>query len=139
MIKTDFYKYMHLAWLTIVSLTMASQTQAQSSNSDSLYVKELVLAENVVERKPVNVVQSFDISDKNAWCFARINNPRDIKTISFKWFHDDDLHYEMDTKVGQSSNWRTYSSVTLAEGTWRVEVVGPDSTLLKEIRFNVSD
>ena len=139
MIKTDFHKYMHLAWLIIVSLTIASQTQAQSVNGDSLYIKELILAENVVEREPVNVVQSFDISDKKGWCFARINNPGDIKTISFIWFHDDDLHYEMETKVGKSSNWRTYSSVTLEEGTWRVEIVGPDSTTLKEIRFNVSD
>jgi len=135
---TNTYPRLFSLFLFLAYFSICISAQAQPENSDSLYVKEFVLAENVVEREPVNVVQSFDVSDKKAWCFARINNPSDIITLTFRWFHEDDLHYEMDTQIGKSPNWRTYSSVTLAEGTWRVELVSPENTVLKEIRFNVS-
>jgi len=136
-----YYKVVFISFFTIflANCSTSKNVYAQAAFEDSLYVNDAVLAKNVVERKPVNVVQSFTLDDEKAWCFARIyNQTGSIQTVAFEWYYEDDLYYEMDSKIGQSANWRTYSSVTLKQGTWRVEIKGPDGNLMKEIRFNVS-
>ena len=113
--------------------------QNDSKASDTLYVKSAVLAKNVVEREPISIVQSYELSDDEAWCFTRIHNTKGLLNIHFKWYHEDGLYTQMKTKIGESESWRTYSNVELKEGSWRVEIVGPEGKVLKEIRFNVSD
>jgi len=129
--------------LTLGYLLFASTTygQDQTIADDTLYVKSAVLAKNVVEREPVDIVQSYDLSESNneAWCFARIYNPKGLLTVTFKWYRGDSLHTQIDAKIGKSKSWRTYSHVQLKEGPWRVEIIGPDNNILKEIRFNVSE
>lgn len=119
--------------------TLRAQSETSEFANDTTFIKEVVLAKNVVERTPRSIVQSFDVSDEQAWCFARIYNNRGLINVTFRWFYEDSLYYEFDAKVGNSDNWRTYSSVTLREGLWRVEIVGPTNKVLKEIRFQVSD
>ena len=112
--------------------------QNDSNASDTLYVKSAVLAKNVVEREPINIVQSYELSDDEAWCFARIYNTKGLLNIHFKWYHESGLYTQIETKIGKSESWRTYSNVELKEGSWRIEIVGPKGKILKEIRFNVS-
>jgi len=119
--------------------TANTYAQNQSNMEDTLYVKSAVLAKNVVEREPVDIVQSYDLADDEAWCFARIFNSEGLLPITFKWYHEDSLYTQIDVKIGESKSWRTYSNVQLKEGPWRVEIIGPDNNLLKEIRFNVSE
>ena len=107
--------------------------------SDSLYVKEFLLAKDVVEREPIDTVQTFDLQDDMGWCYAKIFNNGPLRDLDFKWYHNGELYYTFDARIGSSPNWRTYSSVTLREGSWRVELAGPDDRVLKEIRFHVAD
>lgn len=119
--------------------TTATYAQNQSNTNDTLYVINAVLAKNVVEREPVDIVQSYDVSDDEGWCFARIYNSEGLLTITFKWYHEDSIYIQVDAKIGESKSWRTYSNVQLKEGPWRIEIIGPDNSVLKEIRFNVSE
>lgn len=118
---------------------LSSNLLAQQQDTTSFKVIEFSLCKDVVEREPIDVVSSFTLSDSKAWVFARISNTEGLKTIYFKWFFNDDLIAEIATKVGNSSNWRTYSSVNLQAGFWRVELVDSESFVIKEIRFNVSE
>jgi len=140
-----------LAFVFIISgviLPLGCKLEAQNEEnknvrspkeSDSLYVKEFLLAKDVVEREPIDTVQTFDLQDDTGWCYAKIYNEGPIRDLDFKWYHDGELYYTFDARIGSSHNWRTYSSVTLKEGSWRVELTGPKDRVLKEIRFHVAD
>lgn len=98
-----------------------------------------MLAKDVVERTPIDVVQAFDIEDNEAWCFARVFNSLGMTNVTFIWYYEETEYFSYNAKVGPSPNWRTYSSVTLSPGSWRVVLQGPNGRVLDEIRFHVSE
>jgi len=106
-------------------------------NTDTLYVSKMVLAKKVEDRNPVDVTQSFSVQDSQAWCFAKIYNSTDTATVHFVWYHDSDKHADVVSKVGVSPSWRTYSSVNLKPGDWRVELVDDQGNKLDEQSFSV--
>lgn len=107
--------------------------------NDTLYVKEFVLALDVVEREPVEIVESYSMSNARAWCFARIHNSSEMQDIFFEWYYEDDLYFKMNSKIGISANWRTYSSVGLQPGFWQVRITNNNNEVLDEIEFRVSE
>jgi hypothetical protein len=98
-----------------------------------------VLARDVVERTPVDVVSSFSMEDARAWCFARIQNSQRMQDVYFEWYHEGDLYFRMNAKVGISDNWRTYSSVGLQPGSWRVVLRDRHESVLYERSFEVAE
>lgn len=106
---------------------------------DTLFVREFVLALDVIEREPVDIVTSYRMPDARAWCFARIHNSEKMQDLYFEWYYEDTLYFEMSTKTGLSNNWRTYSSVGLQPGTWRVLLKNSNGKVLEEIQFLVSE
>lgn len=104
---------------------------------DTLIVLEFLLAKDVIEREPVDIVQSYTVDDDRAWCFARIHNSREMQDVYFEWYHEDELYFEMNSKVGISENWRTYSSVSLQPGEWYVQLRDRHGEILDEIYFEV--
>jgi len=110
-----------------------------TGNTDTLYVREFLLARDVVEREPVDVVESYTMSDARAWCFVRLHNSEEMQNIYFEWYYEDELYFEMNSRVGLSPNWRVYSSIGLQPGSWRVELKDRDGNTLDEIRFEVRE
>ncbi len=109
------------------------------ADEDTLYVEEFLLAKDVVEREPVDVVQSFEMDDERAWGFAVIHSTYQMHKVTFRWYHEDERYFTFDSNVGRSPNWRTYSSVGLQPGSWRVELYNEFDEKLEEIRFHVSE
>ncbi|HKJ67098.1 MAG TPA: DUF2914 domain-containing protein, partial [bacterium] len=58
-------------------------------------------------------------------------------TVTFRWLHNGEEYFTFDAKVGVSSNWRTYSSVTPRPGEWQVQILAPNGDLLTERTFMV--
>lgn len=106
---------------------------------DTLFVIDFVLARDVVEREPVDIVRSYSMDDSRAWCFARIHNSQMMQSIFFEWYYEDELYFEMNTRIGVSANWRTYSSVSLQPGRWRVVLKDRHGDILDQIRFDVTE
>ncbi len=106
---------------------------------DTLFVIDFMLAKDVLERAPVEIVDSYSIDDSRAWAFARIHNSEMMQNIYFEWHHDDELYFEMSTRIGVSNNWRTYSSVSLQPGQWRVVLKDRHGQTMDKIRFYVSE
>ncbi len=110
----------------------------ENMENDTLFVHEFVLARDIVERNPVDVVTSFTMDDARAWCFASIHNSEKMQDVYFEWYHEGELYFRMNAKVGISENWRTYSSVGLQPGTWRVVLRNRHETILAERSFEVT-
>jgi hypothetical protein len=109
------------------------------AQSDSLKVKEFVLCKDVIEREPVDVVQSFSANDERGWVFARIHNSNGFQNVTFRWLHNEEIYSEVETKIGNSDNWRTYSNAAIQEGFWKVQLLSESDSLLREIRFTISE
>jgi len=107
--------------------------------NDTLFVHELLLARDVVEREPVDVVDAYTMDDSRAWCFVRIHNSQKMQDVYFEWYHEDEQYFRMNSKVGISENWRTYSSVGLQPGQWRVLLRDRHGEILAEQSFEVSE
>ncbi len=120
------------------STELENRDDAEEMENDTLYVLEFLLARDVVEREPVDVVDSYTIDDSRAWCFARIHNSQKMQNVYFEWHHEGELYFRMNARVGTSNNWRTYSSVGLQPGQWRVLLRDRHGTILDERTFEVA-
>jgi hypothetical protein len=63
-------------------------------------------------------------------------------TVEHRWYHGGSLHMRVSLRVGAggAGGYRTFSRATIARersGDWRVELRGPDGSLLQEERFVV--
>ncbi len=124
--------------LCIFLLVASSPVSAQKvAQSDTLFVTDLVLTTNVVNREPVDTVQAFTTEDQRVFCHARFQNTYDLKKIEFQWFFNGEKYYTMGAKISRSPNWRTFSSVTPRPGKWMVRIVDSKGKVLKEKSFQV--
>lgn len=114
-------------------------TTMDEMEDDTLYVNEFILTRDVVEREPVDRVESYSMSDARAWCFVRIYNSEKMQDVFFKWYYEGELYFEMNSKIGVSRNWRTYSSVGLQPGEWQVTLENRQGQILEELQFRVNE
>lgn len=108
-------------------------------DTTKLRVIELNLCKDVIERQPIDIVSGFTTNDERAWAYARVYNSNGLTDIHFNWYLDNELQATIPVKIGNSSNWRTYSNINLQVGIWKIEVVDDEENVLKELRFNVSE
>jgi hypothetical protein len=106
---------------------------------NAIEVIDMVLSKEVIEREPVNIVNTFTTDDERGWVYARLANSSNMTYIHFVWFHEGSLDTQIRMRVGASQSWRTYTSVALKPGSWRVELQDNARNVLKEIRFQVRD
>jgi hypothetical protein len=102
-----------------------------------LDLRDLVMAREVLDREPVDLTTSFSPEDGRAFVHASIGNPGPPTQVSFLWFHGDALYTTVETDVGTSMRWRTWSSAEVWLGEWRVQVVAADGKVLGEKSFSV--
>jgi len=111
-----------------------------TTHQTSLKVLEFVLAHQVEGREPKGITETFNEHDEqggSVYAFARLSAEKPT-TVSFVWFKDGKEHYRFNTVVQVSQRWRTYSSVRLRAGNWKVQLVLPDShEVLTERTFTV--
>ena len=113
-------------------------TERDSEPGHSLSLTSLVLTRRIVNREPSGSVKSFSAGDRLAFVFVRLNNPGPPTQVSFVWYRDNSKHSIFRTRVGTSRAWRTWSSVRLSAGSWRVDVLSPDGSVIGEESFVVA-
>ena len=112
--------------------------QEMGSGPDTLSVKSLVLTTGVVERNPVDTVQTFSPADSEAFCHIRVRNSGQPTTVTFRWLRNNEEYFTFEARVGVSDNWRTYTSVTPRPGNWTVQILDPAGNILKQKNFTVT-
>ena len=112
---------------------------AGPAQAGSMMVRDFVLTNGIYEREPVNKTETFMTSDGTGYAFARINNEGAPSNVSFVWTYEGSQHASVDMTVGTSGSWRTWSSVNLKPGNWRVQLVAEDGRVIAERTFKVQD
>lgn len=127
--------------LMMVLMAGAGSGFAQGTNAgaDTLVVKSMVLTTNVVNRNPVDSVQTFSLADSEAFCHIRVRNSGSPTTVTFRWLRNNQEYFTFDAHVGVSSNWRTYTSVTPQPGDWTVQILDPAGNVLDQKNFTVGN
>lgn len=98
---------------------------------------DFVLTRDIVDREPVDDLDSFSVADGRAFAFVRIKNSGPPAKISFVWSYGDAVRATVDLDIQTSARWRTWSAITLLPGSWRVEVVSANQVVLGERVFVV--
>jgi len=102
-------------------------------------ITRLVVGTGVDNREPVGVAEVFPGSTEKVYCFLEATSiPKDME-VSFIWFHGQKEMLKASLPLKMGPKWRTsaYKNLRGLKGDWKVEIRGPDGSLLKEVKFKV--
>ena len=127
--------------VVVFFLMLLSGSHAVSQEVGGLTLEDAVMCEDIKDRTPVNRTIIFSIAVRRAICFTSFSKVPEKVVIFHNWYKYDKLIARVRLRL-QPPKWTTYSSIPLKEtdkGPWRVEVIDPKGTLLKVLRFSVTD
>ena len=120
-----------------ISVSLAQNLFCQEGSS--LEIMDDAICLSVENRACVDPKDEFSTSDENLFCFTRVTGAKGDIEVTHVWYYGDVERARISLSV-RASSWRTFSSKRIQAhetGKWRVEVLGPDGTLLKSIPFTV--
>lgn len=103
----------------------------------SMVIRDFVLTHGIFEREPTGTTDNFSSSDGRGYAFARISNEGMPTQVTFVWYYGDEMHASVDMNIGTSGGWRTWSSVNLRPGNWRVKLQDANGMVIAERSFSV--
>ncbi len=110
--------------------------EAQSDAATDLKLVEFVLANEIVSREPKEVVESFTEGGDRGFAFARINSKATTE-VTFLWTRNGHECARIKSPIQAAKTWRTYSSVKLRSGDWKVQLLDQNKVVLAEKSFSV--
>jgi hypothetical protein len=120
------------ALLLAVAVVVAAGQQA-------LEVADIVITDQVMDREPGEHMTSVPADVGKVYCWMRITGADGETTIEHVWYKGDVEMARVPLTIA-GSNWRTWSSKNIENiwtGDWRVDVVGPDGTVIRSVSFTV--
>lgn len=121
----------------ILFLFIPASLLGQESGTDPEVI-EFLLCEDVEDREPVNPKENFTTLDERVYAYARIHNTEEPVNLYFRWTHNGAVYAKINLLIGVSEAWRTYTSVQISEGEWKVELVTEDDEVLASTEFRVT-
>lgn len=109
------------------SVTSKPELQALAD----LEILEFVLADKIENREPRNSVDGFTSAEERGFAFARLNAKSNSK-VTFVWYRNGHEYARSTLPVNASKKWRTYSSVKLRPGDWKVQLLAEDKVLAEK-------
>jgi len=110
------------------------------TNAWALEVSEAVITTDIIDRSPVDAIESYFADVGKIYCFTRIEGALEEETsVSHVWYYEDKEMARITLPV-RSAYWRTWSSKNILPawtGDWRVEILNEDGDLIKSISFNL--
>lgn len=100
-------------------------------------ISDAVFAEDVIERKPINIISDGEIYSKNKIYFwTNIRNLSGDK-ITHRWIYNDKIFAEVSFEI-KGKRWRVWSSKRFLRswgGVWEVQVLNRNSEILLSKKF----
>lgn len=109
--------------------------------SSSLTLVKAIMCEGMKEFEPQNETIIFSATLGQAVCFTAFDPVPEKTEIYHNWFRRDrpDARFKLTLKPPR---WATFSRITINNsdvGPWRVEITDANGTLLKTLRFSVTE
>ena len=129
-----------IALLAVAPLTLAlSQEASRQSERRVLRLTRDALTTGIVNREPIDSATVFPPSVGALYYFTELEAASTAARIIHIWYYRDQKVAEFPLAV-EALRWRTWSRKQIPEnqiGPWKVEVVGPDGTVLSSRTFDV--
>lgn len=119
------------------SLAGAEPGLAAAGVKAGLAVEDLVFCAAIKDRSPAGVADTFPADIYSVYCFTRLAGTRGTTAIKHVWYRGKTNAGEMSLAV-KSLPWRTWSTKEMRKewkGDWRVDVLGPDGSVLASEKF----
>jgi uncharacterized Zn finger protein len=132
------YALLILAMLTTIILYQVVTIKAQGA--EAVEVAEAVICQDVVDREPIDVGDSFEVTVGKLFCFTKIVGAQEEIEIAHVWYHGDVERARVNLSV-RAASWRTYSSKIIQPheiGDWHVDIIGPDDEVLETVEFEIT-
>ncbi len=122
-----------LVWLLLAALGPVASQASQVS------VSEGGVGTDVVDRVLQGTDVKFDASVGRLYAYTRIVGAENETQVSHRWYYNDHLMAEVTLPI-RGADWRTWSSKNLVPmwiGSWRVDVVDMQGSVLESMAFQV--
>lgn len=109
---------------------------SSASSPSSNHVKRAVFTSDIIDREPIDSVDSLSTDVNKVFFFTEIRD-MEGKTITHRWIYDGETKAERPFKI-RGPRWRVHSSKNLLSGqvgTWKVEVLDDEGNKLYEDSF----
>lgn len=131
-----------MALILIASLPKSSlaASQAQGEKESRLFgISKMVIAENVQNREPVGVSETFPASTEKVYCFIEVIDIKEDAEVTFVWYHEEQELETFTIPIMRGQRWRTFAYKNLygRTGTWEVEIKDKEDNPIKSIKFTV--
>jgi hypothetical protein len=106
----------------------------------AMEVSEAVITTQVIDRVPVDAIQTYPASVERLFCFTRVTGAAEDTSITHVWYLRGVEMSRAELPV-RSGYWRTWSQITIfpgSAGDWKVDVLGPEGKLLKSLAFTLN-
>lgn len=110
---------------------------AMADEAAPVIIEEAVVCQDVVDRAPVGISDTFAKETAKLYCFTRVVGAQADSQITHNWYYQGALKASVKLNV-RSSNFRTWSSKTIIPewaGEWMVEILSEDGKPLESIIF----
>jgi len=110
-----------------------------ASNLWAIDVSDAVITTDIIDRSPVDAIESYSSEVGKIYCFTRIEGASEETSVSHVWYHEGKEMARITLPV-RSSYWRTWSSKNILPewtGTWRVDILDEEGERIKSIAFTL--
>jgi hypothetical protein len=104
-----------------------------------LEISDAAICRNVENLTCVDPGEEFSAQVEKLYFFTRVNGAPGDTEITHVWYYGDTERFRINLAV-RSSSWRTYSSKKIQAhetGSWHVEAIDRDGTILRSISFKI--
>jgi len=131
-----------VAFVLIVSFAITSPAIGQEKakmGAEVFSISTMVVAEDVQDRQPVGVAETFPASTEKVYCFIEAKNISEDTEATFVWYHEGQEMRTFTLPIMQGLRWRAFAYKNLhgKAGNWKVEIRDKAGNSVKSISFKV--
>jgi hypothetical protein len=126
--------------LAALAATLAAPGAALGQEAGAGFaVARLVAAEDVVDREPVGVAETFPVSIDTVYCFLEARDVAQDTEVAFAWYHEGEEVALVTLLLRAGPRWRTFSSKKVAgrTGAWSVALKDASGETIETMDFTV--
>ena len=135
-----FIVFAFLASFIFIGCVSVKERSGLYRNQDPQFtIKKLVIAEDVKDREPVGVSDTFPSKIEKVYCFIMATDIAQDSEIIVTWYFAEKKTHTYKLLLKQGTRWRTYAYKNVAgkKGDWRVVISDAEGHIYKSAAFTV--